>query len=159
MMVSNCSLNISRNVSYLDRVINELLSPGIPNALVERAKALKLIKDELGVRRLRIGVIGITSSGKSTFLNGLLGERLLPEQSIPTSNVLTFIRKGKRQMTIHYLNGQKEVFTGENLDSSVLLRFTSESNNPENRRNVQKVVLEHPDIPFPEEFELWELLG
>lgn len=36
-------------------------------------------------------VMGCFSSGKSTFLNALLGERVLPSSALPCTGVLTFI--------------------------------------------------------------------
>jgi len=36
---------------------------------------------------LEVGVIGITSSGKSSFINAMMGERLLPEETRATTNL------------------------------------------------------------------------
>lgn len=50
----------------------------------------------------RIGLIGITSSGKSTLVNGLLGEELLPSHVKPSSNCLIMTRYGEYKKVIKY---------------------------------------------------------
>lgn len=50
----------------------------------------------------RIGLIGITSSGKSTLVNGLLGEELLPAHVKPSSNCLIMTRYGEDKKVIKY---------------------------------------------------------
>ena len=143
----------------LARVVEALSVPGFPSALTDRAKTLRLILDELENKQLRIGVIGITSAGKSAFLNTLLGEELLPEQSIPTSNVLTYLRKGNRLLTVSFENGMKKTFSGKELTRKILLHFTSEEQNPQNKHKLKRVDLTHPDIPFSPELELVDTPG
>ena len=45
----------------------------------------------------RVGVVGITSAGKSTLLNALLTEPLLPTGVKPSSNALVLCRGGTCQ--------------------------------------------------------------
>ncbi len=78
----NGQLAVVRNSDY-DSVVNTTEKPSI--LLSETNKRLK---DE----NLRVLVMGKFSSGKSTFLNGLLGRPLLPMKAIPTTAVIGEIR-------------------------------------------------------------------
>ena len=53
--------------------------------------------------KVRVGLIGITSSGKSTLINALLGERLLPQKVKPSSSVLVVCSYNKiKKATIYF---------------------------------------------------------
>ena len=75
-------LSVVRSSDY-DSVVNTTEKP---SALL--AETNKRLKDE----NLRVLVMGNFSSGKSTFLNGLLGRPLLPMKAIPTTAVIGEIR-------------------------------------------------------------------
>ena len=75
-------LSVVRSSDY-DSVVNTTEKP---SALL--AETNKRLKDE----NLRVLVMGKFSSGKSTFLNGLLGRPLLPMKAIPTTAVIGEIR-------------------------------------------------------------------
>lgn len=75
-------LSVVRNLDY-DSVVNTTEKPS-----VLLAETNKRLKDE----NLRVLVMGKFSSGKSTFLNGLLGRPLLPMKAIPTTAVIGEIR-------------------------------------------------------------------
>lgn len=62
-----------------------------------------------------IAVAGKMSSGKSTFINSLIGENLLPTGHFQTTSCITWIvSSDKRYMEVSYADGKKETFT-ENL--------------------------------------------
>ena len=63
------------------------LVPGLIAFLEERLRFWAL-------RTWRVGLLGITSAGKSTVVNGLFGEALLPARVKPSSNVLILSRRG-----------------------------------------------------------------
>ncbi|HNZ66624.1 MAG TPA: dynamin family protein, partial [Planctomycetota bacterium] len=46
-----------------------------------------------GKTAIRIGLVGITSAGKSTFINAMAGEDILPRGAQPTSGVLVICRR------------------------------------------------------------------
>lgn len=75
-------LSVVRSSDY-DSVVNTTEKPS-----VLLAETNKRLKDE----NLRVLVMGKFSSGKSTFLNGLLGRPLLPMNAIPTTAVIGEIR-------------------------------------------------------------------
>lgn len=67
---------------------------------------------ELASRNLRQGVfrllvLGDMKRGKSTFLNALIGENLLPSDVNPCTALLTILRYGpEKKITVHFLDGQ-----------------------------------------------------
>lgn len=74
--------------------------PGLLHYLRER-------KRFWSARTWRVGLMGITSAGKSTVVNGFFGAKLLPARVKPSSNVLILSRRGPGPRgIIHYSNGR-----------------------------------------------------
>ncbi len=66
-------------------------------------------KRDMEADTFRFVVVGEFSRGKSTVINALLGERLLPSSLEPTTTVLTRITGGEsRSFTLHYRDGRRE---------------------------------------------------
>ena len=114
-------------------------------ATKEWAKRFRLILDECQRNRLRIGLLGITSSGKSTFLNALIGKDLLPEQSKATTNLLVYCRRGDLRLEVYYENEKPvRVFGSRQFHPKLVKSFCSEDLNPKNRRGVAGIILSAP---------------
>jgi predicted GTPase len=152
-------------VKQLDQLLLEaeraLAEPSLQAVLGRRRQALESIRRELGNPRLRLGIIGVTSSGKSTFVNALLGERLLPEQSKPTSNVLVYARRGpRRRMVATFLDGRPAMeLTDTAVTSRALADLTAEDHNPGNVKKVARVELELPGMLLEPSFEVVDTPG
>ena len=70
---------------------------------------LKRERDKLQSKVFRFLVIGDKNRGKSTIINVLLGEELLPEGAVATTAIPTFIKYGdKKKMTLYYNDNVKE---------------------------------------------------
>ena len=70
---------------------------------------LKNERDKLQSKVFRFLVIGDKNRGKSTIINVLLGEELLPEGAVATTAIPTFIKYGKKKkMTLFYNDNVKE---------------------------------------------------
>ena len=75
-------------------------------------ETLKRERDKLQSRVFRFLVIGDKNRGKSTIINVLLGEELLPEGAVATTAIPTFIKYGKKnKMTLFYDDNVKEEIT------------------------------------------------
>lgn len=98
-------------------------------------------------QKLRIGIVGITSSGKSTLVNALMDQRLLPDAVRPSSNTLVLCQWGKtRRGRIFFLDPDRPAETVEGDRLSERLRFfADERSNPRNREHVKEIVIETPD--------------
>jgi GTPase SAR1 family protein/FtsZ-binding cell division protein ZapB len=69
-----------------------------------------LKKNSINLREglFRLLVLGDMKRGKSTFLNALLGENLLPSDVNPCTALLTVLRYGaEKKVTVHFNNGTK----------------------------------------------------
>lgn len=99
--------------------------------------------------RFRLAVLGQFKRGKSSLLNALLGEPLLPTGVLPLTAVPTVLRYGpERRVWVTRLDGRVEDVAGTASEvAEVLRRFVTEENNPGNRLGVTQVVVEHP-TPF-----------
>ena len=74
---------------------------------------LKALRRSLSETSITIGIAGLTSSGKSSFVNALLGERLIPEQTRATTNIPIICREGESRIArIMYQDGRIEVIRG-----------------------------------------------
>jgi len=93
--------------------------------------------------RSRVGLLGITSSGKSTLLNAMLGARLLPAGVPPSSNTLVVCRRGDRlEAKLHFKSGEFGV-----VDSDIatqLKRAIDERYTPYAELQVKEVELVSP---------------
>jgi GTP-binding protein EngB required for normal cell division len=91
---------------------------------------------------LRIAVFGRFKAGKSSFLNHLIGRDLIPTGVVPVTSVITEIGYGPvEKATIRYLDGREEETPAESIRS-----WVSESENPENAKQVAVVAVELPSL-------------
>ncbi|GGQ48179.1 dynamin family protein [Couchioplanes azureus] len=73
----------------------DLFPPGDERRDVWRGRIAQ-VHDRLADPRLRLAVIGEFSSGKTTFVNALLGEELFPASAVPTTTAAVRISYGPR---------------------------------------------------------------
>ncbi|MDI6907105.1 MAG: dynamin family protein [Thermoanaerobacterales bacterium] len=85
-------------------------------------------------------VLGEFKRGKSTFINALLGDNVLPTAIVPLTAIPTIIRHGAQTgATVFYLDGREETIPVPDIPS-----FVTERGNPGNKKGVREVVLTHP---------------
>ena len=110
-----------------------------------RARAGEL-SDRLKQGHFRLAVVGQFKRGKSSLLNALLGEPLLPTGILPLTAIPTALRYGDRRcVCITMLDGQRDECSGSTDEiASFLVRYVTEPENPENRLGVAEVTIEHP---------------
>lgn len=109
-------------------------------ALAEEADATSIAEDAHGLlERVREGrffvaCLGQFKRGKSTLINALLGDEVLPSGVAPVTSVVTVVRWGERQARVRI--GESE---WRNVPVEALGDYVSESENPENRKGVRGV--------------------
>lgn len=97
----------------------------------------------------RLGVIGVTSSGKSTMINSLLGEFLLPAAARPSSSQLVSCFHSRvRSARIFFQDGTSKVFSGSSLNQKLLEKYGDEGLNAKNKESVKQIELSTPAFPF-----------
>ena len=112
---------------------------------------LKALRRSLSETALTVGIVGLTSSGKSSFMNSLLGERLIPEQTKATTNVPIICREGEtRSAKIFYQDGRVDVIPSTRLTGNYVKDIASEGFNPGNRSGIARVEIIIPGAMIPE---------
>ena len=98
--------------------------------------------------QIRIAVIGITSSGKSTLLNRLLGRNYLPMRSAPSSGRQVLCCYGESpRVEILFEDGQAPlIVSNPERISKILSEFGDEKNNPNNKYKIKEIHLFSPDF-------------
>lgn len=95
--------------------------------------------------RFKVGVLGITSSGKTTLLNALIGHKLLPTGVAPTSGVLVSCMKSdKFKVDIYYENNNRETITILHKAINQLKLLADEKYNPGNTKGVKDIYIYSP---------------
>ena len=89
-----------------------------------------------------VTVLGRFKAGKSSFLNCVAGQDVLPVGAIPVTSVITILRFGEReQARVRFLDGGEVVVPVGKLPD-----FVTEEENPENRKGVDLVSVDLPSL-------------
>lgn len=149
--------------SSLNEILRETLEvlKTVTDVLPHWCASLRSLAEGASGERHRVGVVGVTSSGKSTFINALLGEELLPEQSKATTNVPVICRKGpERKLVVTFHSRKKpQEYKNDAVTSALIKSLCSEDGNPENKKGVRHLSLELPDCWLPSELEIIDTPG
>lgn len=104
----------------------------------EAARA-RTVAERLENRRITVSVIGQFKRGKSTLVNAILGEPLLPVGIVPVTSAVTRIQYGERAAEVHFENGAVVPVQIEELSD-----YISEQKNQDNRLGVASVTMRTP---------------
>jgi GTP-binding protein EngB required for normal cell division len=89
-----------------------------------------------------IAILGQFKAGKSSFLNCLVGENILPVGAVPVTTVITRLQFGEKERArIHHFDGSIQEVPLRDIQS-----YVSEAHNPGNQKNVEVVDLELPSL-------------
>ncbi|NOY86000.1 MAG: Dynamin family protein [Deltaproteobacteria bacterium] len=131
--------------TLLDRAIGMLDTPGAQ--VFSGLEKLRHLKARLESDHFNMAVLGQFKRGKSTLLNALLGEAILPSSVVPLTAIPTFIRWGSElRARILFEDEQppKEYSAADADDlGQFLKRFVTEEANPENRLHVLQAEVYH----------------
>lgn len=124
---------------------------GEGGALAVHAQSLQELADRLQEGRFHLAILGQFKRGKSSFINALLGEALLPTAIVPLTALPTFVRAGTvREAAVHFKDNRPAArLRSESADeiASFIGRYVAEMSNPRNREGVERVEVRHPS-PF-----------
>jgi hypothetical protein len=125
----------SSRLEALARVASEL-------ELVPLASEVRAFAERVAQGRFYVACVGQFKRGKSSLLNALLTEPVLPAGVVPVTSIVTIVRHGgARFATIHKLDGATE-----HVPLTDLGAYVTESGNPANREGISavEVVLPNP---------------
>ena len=101
---------------------------------------LQEISEKLVGNHFHLVVLGQFKRGKSTFINSLLGEKVLPTAVVPLTSIVTLIKHGEKEtIEVHFTNGQRKT-----ISRSELSDYVTERGNPENEKMVKHVEVSYP---------------
>jgi hypothetical protein len=104
---------------------------GLPSLAAEAERAAERIAGG----RFHVACVGQFKRGKSTLLNALIGESLLPTGVVPVTSVVTIVRYGAaRSARVRLAAGRWEPIPLESLAA-----YVSEEQNPDNEKGVEAV--------------------
>jgi GTP-binding protein EngB required for normal cell division len=102
---------------------------------LELAREAGLVAERLREGRFYVACIGQFKRGKSTLINALVGDAVLPAGAVPVTSVITVVRWGERR-------GARVRFghrAWEDCDLGTLETYVSEEHNPSNEKDVTAV--------------------
>ncbi|WP_213422626.1 dynamin family protein [Bhargavaea massiliensis] len=82
--------------------------------LIQTMKKINVMEEEVQHSKFNIVVVGEFSRGKSTFINAIMGEKVLPSKAMPTTATLNLLSFGEdKNVTVHFKDGTKEIIDVE----------------------------------------------
>ncbi len=101
---------------------------------------LKEVEKKLQENKFNLVVLGQFKRGKTTFVNAILGKKLLPSAVLPLTSIVTVLEYGEEEeVTVHFLNG-----SSKKIDASEIDLYVTEKKNPKNEKNVKYVHVSYP---------------
>jgi GTPase SAR1 family protein len=133
---SDVRANLLNAAAQLERMAAEQNEGSIRSAAQELAGKIQQ-------NRFHLVVVGQFKRGKTTFLNALLGEPVLPVAVLPLTSIVTVLRYGDTpRATVFFQSGRQ---AGIRLDQ--LPEYVTESGNPRNRKLVG-----HAEVFYPSDY-------
>lgn len=99
---------------------------------------------KLAEDRFILAVLGQFKRGKSSLMNAIIGENILPTGVLPLTSVITILKYGPAERLL--VNHNHSILPNE-LPVSALPDYVTEKYNPNNAKKVKDVYLELP-VPF-----------
>jgi GTPase SAR1 family protein/tetratricopeptide (TPR) repeat protein len=107
----------------------------------EGSGGLDRAADKVLNNRFLLAVVGEFSSGKSTFINALIGADVLPTSSLPTTCVVNYlVYQEVPSCTVTFADNRKE----GDIPLEKLKEYVSEDGNPDNSKEVAEVTIGYP---------------
>ncbi|HMD77076.1 MAG TPA: dynamin family protein [Terracidiphilus sp.] len=122
------------------RSIDELSVLAEDNHSEDLRASLEALTEKLKKNRFNLAVLGQTKRGKSSFINALLGARILPTGVLPLTSVITRVTYGENPSAkIFYETGESEQIAVE-----CLYEYITEAGNPGNKKQVASAEVAYP---------------
>lgn len=101
---------------------------------------LREIGEKLDGNRFHLVVLGQFKRGKSTFINSLLGDKVLPTSVVPLTSIVTLLKYGEEEVVeVLFNDGKKTTISRKQLEE-----YVTERGNPSNEKNVKHVEVSYP---------------
>jgi len=132
-MKHHTPLQIVSILEELQRLVDDNGSSSLVTEIDEESRKLR-------ENRFYLVVLGQFKRGKTTLLNALLGEDLLPVGVLPLTAVVTLISFGPQRRVQVVLKNTKRI----DVHPSEITEYVTELGNPHNQKSVRYVEIEYP---------------
>ena len=131
----NMLTTVTTGIAELSNICTDL---GMP----DQAGDMALVRDRLQNHVFSVGIMGEFKRGKSTVINALLGQSVVPADILPCSATLNYIRwSAEKSAQIHFKDGSVQTVSVEELTNYVT-KITAESE--EMAAKVDHAVVQYP---------------
>jgi len=136
--------NVNEEPLSIDEIIDLALNfcSDLPHSCNIYVNQIRELKSRLSRGKLHLAVLGQFNRGKSTFLNALLGLKILPTSVLPITSVPTIISYGDTiSCRVRFLDQKPDLLIRQSLESiqDILKKYVAEENNPNNQLCVKEV--------------------
>ena len=117
---------------------------------------LNRAKKHMDEKTYNIAIVANMSAGKSTFINALFGEEILPSSHLATTDCATYIHSNRKngaekKAIIFFKNGRKLTLNQDQLGELHHYATKDEDTTEEKYKNVEKIELYYPFENIPDE--------
>lgn len=136
--------NVNEEPLSIDEIIDLALNfcSDLPHSCDIYVNQIRELKSRLSRGKLHLAVLGQFNRGKSTFLNALIGLKILPTSVLPITSVPTIISYGDEvSCRVRFLDQKPDLVVRQSLESiqDILKKYVAEENNPNNQLCVKEV--------------------
>jgi small GTP-binding protein len=134
--VANGSHDVGARPADADRELERLVSRlgALCDDRPDLAERAARLAERLAAGRFHLAVLGEFKRGKSTLVNALVGQELLPAGVVPLTAVPTEVHLGTTGVTVVLVDGSRIAIAHDELGD-----FVTERNNPGNVKGVSRV--------------------
>ena len=121
----------------------------------ELAGTMDMLARKLEANSFNLAVLGQFKRGKTTFINALLGAKVLPTAIVPLTSIVTIVKYGREPaVTVVFNGGATEAVTPDRLPD-----YVTESGNPKNVKGVRHVEVSYPSGYLRDGFSIIDTPG
>jgi len=121
-------------------LISQAISSLAPMVKEQEREILSEVDHKLRENKFNLVVLGQFKRGKTTFINALLGQKLLPSAILPLTSIVTTLEYGpEMEVQVHFLDGKVTKIQPEEIKL-----YVTEKENPKNEKGVKFVRVLHP---------------
>jgi ribosome biogenesis GTPase A len=104
------------------------------------AAGFNRLLEKLRQNRFNLVMLGAFKRGKSSLINALLGQAVLPTGIVPLTSVVTILGYGEKlDIQVHFFQGESQ-----RIGAGELVDYITEKGNPRNRKGVREVEIAYP---------------
>ena len=118
----------------------------------ENAKKIKQLAKKLENREFLIAFCGHFSAGKSTMINQLVGEKLLPSSPIPTSANLVKVKAGEDYAKVFFKNETPRIYLAP-YDYEIVKNYCKDGD------QIEEIEISHSDTGLPDHTVIMDTPG